>query len=65
MRFWNEKIEKLMSLKQTITIQLIRIVYNRDGGAWGAWQQCYKNVINLTSYWCPNDATIPNRQPYN
>jgi len=66
MRLWNEKIQKLMSLKITITIQLIRIVCNRDGGAWGAimattLQECYKPM----SCWCPNDAAIPKRQPYN
>jgi hypothetical protein len=54
MRFWNEKIQMLMSLKRTITIQLIRIVYNRDGGAWGAimattLQECYK----------PNELLMP------
>lgn len=54
MRFWNEKIQKLMSLKRTFNIQLIRIVYNKDGGAWGAimattLQECYK----------PNELLMP------
>jgi hypothetical protein len=54
MRLWNEKIQKLMSLKITITIQLIRIVCNKDGGVWGAImattvQKCYK----------PNELLMP------
>jgi len=60
MRFWNEKIQKLiMSLKRTINIQLIRIVYNKDGGAWGAimatmLQECYKPNELLMPLWCYN-----------
>lgn len=54
MRLWNEKIQKLMNFKRTITIQLIEIVYTRDSDAWGAivaktLQECYN----------PNELLMP------